>query len=243
MTSIGPPSGCFSFPRAILLWFVFLFFFCLFVCFLFFDCLFGLPGYRETDPHPHTKKFAKASLFKRWVLKLAQITSYEKAELLNTKWIIILRCRSCNLSFFFCIIQLKKKTSVVGFLRDFLLHVDKVSLGWWSLEWFWRSTWYVVTLQSLPLQCTWTLPLHMWICLTAHTPHTCRSLRRTERNRKDVWDLGEILKQSNSRWSLLWASYLFAVMGVDFWETLRSSTLTITILSTMVQWWILIRYA
>lgn len=160
MTSIGPPSGWFSFPRAIPLWF-----------FFFFDCLFGLPGYRATDPHPHTKKFAKASLFKRWVLKLAQIIPYGKVELLNTKWIIILRCRSCILSSS-CIIQLKKKTSVVGFLRDFLLQVDKVSLGWWSLEWFWRSTWYVVTLQSLPLQCIWTLPLHKWICLTAHPPHT-----------------------------------------------------------------------
>lgn len=94
----------------------------------FFDCLFGLPGYR--DPYPHTKKFAKSSLFKRWVLKLAQITPYKKVEPLNTKWIIILRCRSCILSSS-CIFQLKKKTSVVEFLSDFLLQVDKVSLGWW----------------------------------------------------------------------------------------------------------------
>lgn len=100
----------------------------LFDFFFFFDCLFGLPGYR--DPYPHTKKFAKSSLFKRWVLKLAQITPYKKVEPLNTKWIIILRCRSCILSSS-CIFQLKKKTSVVEFLSDFLLQVDKVSLGWW----------------------------------------------------------------------------------------------------------------
>lgn len=49
MTSKGPPSRWLSFPPAILQK-------------KFFDCLFCLPGYRDTDPHPHTKKVSKVSL-------------------------------------------------------------------------------------------------------------------------------------------------------------------------------------
>lgn len=158
-----------------------------------------------------------------WALKLAQITPCRKVEVLDTKWIITLGCRLC----------------IGSWIPYRLLLQADSQFGMWLCEWLWRSTWWWPP--GLSLHRVWTLPLHMWICLTAHT-HTPAGAWGEQKGRGMFGILG-LFKTKQFRCSLSSASYLFAVMGVDFWETPCSSTLTTAILSTMVQRWILITYA
>lgn len=165
----------------------------------------------EIQIHIHIQRSFPRPPSEWWTLKLAQITPCRKVEVLNTKWIIILGCRLCILSSS-CTIQLKKENISSGIPYRLLQVVSQ--FGMWSLEWFQRSTWYVVTSRVCPFigsepslctcESTWlltpTLPLEL------------------EENRKEQGCLASwgFWKQSNCRCSLSSASYLFAVMGVDF---------------------------
>lgn len=117
MTSKGPPSRWFSFPLSLPPFFHI----------FFFDCLFCLPGYKDTDPHPHTKKFSKASL-RMMDFKVGTNNSMQKGRSIKYKVNYYTRMQTLHPILLLYHSVKKRKASVVGFLTDFFCRLT-VSLG------------------------------------------------------------------------------------------------------------------